>query len=74
MPGPDFSSDRSRISPDHPAARWLKYKSFTLGRAYTDAQVTSPRLPVLLEADFALMLPLVRWLNAALGYPALARR
>jgi hypothetical protein len=33
-----------------------------------------PRLPQLLEADFALMLPLVRWLNAALGLKPAQRR
>jgi len=54
-------------APDHPAAQWLKYRSFTLGRAYSDAEAVSTRLPALLENDFALMLPLVRWLNAALG-------
>ena len=52
---------------DHPAARWLRYQSFTLGRALTDAQAVSDRLPAMLEADFRLLLPLVRWLNAALG-------
>jgi uncharacterized protein (TIGR02453 family) len=62
------------FAPDHPAARWLRYKSFTLGRAYTDAQVTSAKLPALLEADFALMVPLVRWINAALGLRPAARR
>jgi uncharacterized protein (TIGR02453 family) len=60
--------------PDHPAAQWLRYRSFTLGRAFTDAQVVSARLPALLEADFALMLPLVRWLNAAMGLKPAARR
>ena len=54
-------------APDHPAAAWLKYRSFTLGRAFTDREVVSSRLPALLADDFALMLPLVRWLNAALG-------
>ena len=58
----------------HPAAQWLKYQSFTVGRSVTDRQVTSARLPALLEADFALMLPLVRWLNGALGHKTLARR
>jgi uncharacterized protein (TIGR02453 family) len=53
--------------PDHPGGTWLRYKSFTLGRAFTDAQAVSARLPQLLENDFALMLPLVRWLNAAMG-------
>jgi uncharacterized protein (TIGR02453 family) len=60
--------------PDHPAAEWLRYKSFTLGRAYTDARVVGPRLPQLLEDDFARMLPLVRWLNAALGLKPAQRR
>jgi uncharacterized protein (TIGR02453 family) len=55
---------------DHPAARWLKFQSFTVGRRLTDAQVTSPRLPALLEADYTTMLPLVRWLNARLGLRA----
>ena len=59
---------------DHPAAQWLKYKSFTLGRAYTDAQAASPRLPALLESDFTLMLPLVRWINATLGLKSAVRR
>jgi uncharacterized protein (TIGR02453 family) len=61
-------------APDHPAAQWLRYRSFTLGRAFTDTQVVSARLPALLEEDFALMLPLVRWLNAAMGLKPAARR
>ena len=61
-------------TPDHPAARWLRYKSFTMGRALSDAQVTSARLPDLLAADFAGMLPLVRWINGALGLKGAARR
>jgi uncharacterized protein (TIGR02453 family) len=60
--------------PDHPAARWLRYRSFTLGRGFTDAQVVGATLPALLESDFALMLPLVRWLNAALGLKPAVRR
>jgi len=59
---------------DHPAARWLRYQSFTVGRALTDGQVTSARLTANLEADFARMLPLVRWLNAALGLESTQRR
>lgn len=54
-------------APDHPAAQWLRYRSFTLGRSYTDAEAVSAKLPSLLERDFTLMLPLVRWINAALG-------
>lgn len=52
---------------DHPAAPWLKYRSFVAGREITQRQVTSPGLPALLEKDFLGLLPLVRWLNAALG-------
>ena len=55
---------------DHPAGDWLKHQSFTLGRRITDKQVTSAKLPALLEEDFTLLLPLVRWLNAVLGLPA----
>ena len=61
-------------APDHPAAKWLRYKSFTLARALSDAQVTSARLPDLLAKDFAGMLPLVRWANGALGLKGAARR
>ena len=61
-------------APDHPAARWLRFRSFTMGRMLTDAQVTGARLPDLLAADFALMLPLVRWINGALGLKSAARR
>lgn len=61
-------------APDHPAAQWLRYRSFTLGRALSDAQVTSARLPDLLAEDFAGMLPLVRWANGALGLKSAARR
>ena len=59
---------------DHPAARWLRYQSFTIGRALGDKHVLGSRLPALLEADFKLMMPLVRWLNRALGLRAAAAR
>jgi len=59
---------------DHPAARWLRFQSFTLGRALTDAQAVSTRLPALLEADFRLMVPLVRWTNGVQGLKATERR
>jgi len=62
------------FAPDHPGARWLKFQSFTTGRALSDAQATSARLPALLEADFRLMLPLVRWINRVLGLRAADRR
>ena len=51
------------------AATWLRYQSFTAGRLLKDADVTSARLPAMLEKDFGALLPLVRWLNGALGLP-----
>jgi len=62
------------FAPDHPGARWLKFQSFVTGRALSDAQAISARLPALLEADFRLMLPLVRWINRVLGLRAADRR
>jgi uncharacterized protein (TIGR02453 family) len=59
---------------DHPAAKWLKFQSFTVGRLLRDTQATGPGLAALLEADFRVMLPLVRWLNGVLGLRASARR
>ncbi len=57
--------------PDHPAARWLKFQSFTLGRAMTDKQAVSPGLADELAKDFREMVPLVRWINGTLGlHPA----
>ncbi|PYP42323.1 MAG: DUF2461 domain-containing protein [Gemmatimonadetes bacterium] len=62
------------FAPDHPAGRWLKFQSFVMGRPLTDAQAVSARLPALLEGDFRLMLPLVRWINGVLGLRAAERR
>jgi uncharacterized protein (TIGR02453 family) len=59
---------------DHPAADWLRYQSFTAGRRLDDAEPLGAGLPALLEADYRVLLPLVRWLNAALGLPAADRR
>jgi uncharacterized protein (TIGR02453 family) len=58
----------------HPAERWLRYKSFTTTRMLAQDEVVSARLPATLERDFAGLLPLVRWLNEAIGYPAWTRR
>jgi uncharacterized protein (TIGR02453 family) len=58
----------------HPAGRWLRYQSFTLGRAMTPDEALSPRLAATLERAFVRLLPLVRWLNRSLGYaPASSR-
>jgi uncharacterized protein (TIGR02453 family) len=52
---------------DHPAAKWLRFQSFTSGRLLSDADVTSTKLPTLLARDFKDMVPLVRFLNSAIG-------
>ncbi|MGN6391315.1 MAG: TIGR02453 family protein [Gemmatimonadales bacterium] len=58
----------------HPAARWLKYRSFTAYRPLTPDQVQSRRLAATLERDFGALVPLVRWLNGAIGYRPWERR
>ena len=58
----------------HPAAELLRHQSFTLGRTLADRELLSPKLPDLLARDFERLLPLVRWLNGALGLRALASR
>ena len=60
---------------DHPAAEWLKLQSFTASAPIEQSVVTSPHLVDRLCRDFERLVPLVRWLNRALGYqPANARR
>lgn len=60
--------------PDHPSARWLRYKSFTVHRMLDDSLMTSPRLVPALARDFTALVPMVRWLNTALGFPPADRR
>jgi uncharacterized protein (TIGR02453 family) len=63
------------FSPDHPASEWLKLQSFTAAASIETRVVTSTRLVDHLCRDFQALVPLVRWLNRALGYqPANARR
>jgi uncharacterized protein (TIGR02453 family) len=59
---------------DHPAAKWLRFQSFTSGRTLTDAQVTNASLASFLAREYDALLPLVRWLNGALGFKPAARR
>jgi len=61
------------FSDTHPAAQWLRYQSFTIGRQLSDREALSARLPDGLEKDFRLMVPLVRWLNGALGLRSMSR-
>lgn len=62
------------FAPEHRAAEWLRYQSFTAGRGLSDREITSHTIGALLERDFVRLLPLVRWLNGALGLgPATSR-
>ena len=58
----------------HPAAGWLRFQSFTASRDMPEREVLSPRLPDILARDFAALVPLVRWLNQAIGYSSRDRR
>ena len=58
----------------HPAAELLRHQSFTMGREVREADLFSARLPDILAREFGRLVPLVRWLNGALGLRTLARR
>ena len=59
---------------DHPAGDLLRQVSYIVGRSVTDAEVLNRNVAQRVEKDFAVALPLVRWLNSALGYrPATSR-
>lgn len=62
------------FAPDHPAADWLRFASFTASRDLSDAEALSPKLVDNILKDYALLLPMVRWLNATLGHASAARR
>jgi uncharacterized protein (TIGR02453 family) len=57
------------FDPGHPAEKWLRYQSFTCGREVSLREARSPSLPRTLMNDYERLLPFVRWLNAALGFP-----
>lgn len=58
----------------HPGASLLRHRSFTLGREIALKDLASARLPDVLAKEYAKLLPLVRWINHALGLRVLARR
>ncbi|HSR91052.1 MAG TPA: DUF2461 domain-containing protein, partial [Gemmatimonadales bacterium] len=62
------------FEPDHPASRWLRFQSFTMGRSIPRTQVLSRQLPKTLEGDYRRLLPFVRWLNRAMGYGVVEKR
>jgi uncharacterized protein (DUF2461 family) len=59
---------------DHPAAELLRHQSFTMGREVSERDLFGARLPDVLAREFERLVPLVRWLNGALGLRTLARR
>jgi uncharacterized protein (DUF2461 family) len=57
-----------------PGAEWLRFKSFTATHALTDEEATSAALPDRWTKACVAILPLMRWLNAALGHRPATRR
>ena len=62
------------FAPGHPAEKWLRYQSFTVHAMLSDNEALDRKLVDRIEKDYKTMLPFVRWLNRALGYPAAERR
>lgn len=62
------------VRPGHPAEPWLRYVSFTVTEPLADDQVLSPRVLDHVTKSYAAMVPLIRWLNNALGFPAASER
>lgn len=52
---------------NHTGAKWLRYQSFISGRSLKDSEVLGGKLAPTLEKEFRALLPLVRWVNAAIG-------
>lgn len=59
---------------DHAGAEWLRYRSFTATRMMADHEIEAPRLRATLQRDFTALVPLVRWINRAIGYRSWDRR
>jgi uncharacterized protein (TIGR02453 family) len=57
-----------------PAAKWLRYKSFTVSHPLVATDLQRADLPDRLARAYAAVIPFVRWLNAALGFPPATRR
>ena len=73
-PGVKLTRMPRGFAEDHPAARWLRFNSFTVSVGYGDREMLAASLVERAMKDFALILPLCRWLNAALGYPSAKAR
>lgn len=62
------------VAPGHPAERWLRHQSFTVSADIPDSFVRRADLPTLLERRYRTLMPLVRWLNEAIGFRTVERR
>jgi uncharacterized protein (TIGR02453 family) len=62
------------FSKEHPSAEWLRFQSFTAGRRLDEAVIGSARLVDTVLRDYTVLLPLVRWINAASGLRAATQR
>jgi uncharacterized protein (TIGR02453 family) len=60
--------------PSDPAARWLRYKSFTVSRPLVAIDLQRADLPDRLARSYASVVPFVRWINSALGFGPATRR
>jgi uncharacterized protein (TIGR02453 family) len=60
--------------PSDPAAKWLRYKSFTVSCPLVAPDLHRADLPDRLARAYAVVIPFVRWLNSALGFPPATRR
>jgi uncharacterized protein (TIGR02453 family) len=52
---------------DHPMIEWLKYKQFFVGCTWEEKECYSPRFAEKVAGRFADLVPLVRFLNGAIG-------
>jgi uncharacterized protein (TIGR02453 family) len=59
---------------DHPAADYLRYKSFTVSRPLLATDLRSPKLPDTLIRHYTNAIPFIRWINTALGLRSAAFR
>jgi len=59
---------------EEPLASWLRRQSFTAGRKLEDAETLGAGLADRLAADYRALVPMMRWLNGALGLRAASRR
>lgn len=55
------------FDPEHPAAKWLRYQSFTAGAELQESDIGSNKLVKVLATHYEALTPFIRWLNTAVG-------